>query len=66
VRLRAGDSIYFDSGMGHAYIAASEGRCRVLSLCSAPETQLIAASMEAPAVERARKPQSPARKGRRG
>jgi transcriptional regulator with XRE-family HTH domain len=66
VRLKAGDSIYFDSGMGHAYIAASEGRCRVLSLCSAPETQLIAASMEPPAAERARKPQNPARKVRRG
>jgi transcriptional regulator with XRE-family HTH domain len=44
VRLKAGDSIYFDSAMGHAYIAASEGPCRVLSLCSAPETQLIAAT----------------------
>jgi transcriptional regulator with XRE-family HTH domain len=58
VRLKAGDSIYFDSGMGHAYIAASEGRCRVLSLCSAPERQLIAASSEAPAPERAPKPPS--------
>src|SRR5215475_769391 len=37
VRLKAGDSIYFDSEMGHAYIAVGEGRCRVLSLCSAPE-----------------------------
>lgn len=44
VRLKTGDSIYFDSGMGHAYIAASEGPCRVLSLCTAPETRLIAAS----------------------
>jgi transcriptional regulator with XRE-family HTH domain len=37
LRLKAGDSIYFDSGMGHAYIAASDGPCRVLSLCTAPE-----------------------------
>src|SRR5215472_11784847 len=44
VRLKTGDSVYFDSGMGHAYIAASEGRCRVLSLCSAPEGELIAAT----------------------
>jgi transcriptional regulator with XRE-family HTH domain len=44
VRLKAGDSIYFDSGMGHAYIAVSEGPCRVLSLCTTPETQLIAAT----------------------
>jgi len=34
-RLETGDSIYFDSGMGHAYIAVSEGVCRVLSVCSA-------------------------------
>lgn len=33
LRLRCGDSIYFDSGMGHAYIAAAPGRCRVLSIC---------------------------------
>jgi transcriptional regulator with XRE-family HTH domain len=43
VRLEAGDSIYFDSGMGHAYIAAGPGRCRVLSICSGDESQLIAA-----------------------
>ncbi len=43
MRLSAGDSIYFDSGMGHAYIAASPGPCRVLSICSAPESVLIAA-----------------------
>jgi transcriptional regulator with XRE-family HTH domain len=48
VRLKAGDSIYFDSGMGHAYVAASGGRCRVLSLCSASQTQLIAAPAGTP------------------
>lgn len=64
VRLKAGDSIYFDSGMGHAYIAASEGPCRVLSVCSAPETQLMAAL--APHAEKPDKPQAPARKSRRG
>ena len=64
VRLKAGDSIYFDSGMAHAYIAASEGRCRVLSLCSAPEAQLIAANT--PKVEKADKPQAAGRKSRRG
>ncbi|MFO1018211.1 MAG: XRE family transcriptional regulator [Hyphomonadaceae bacterium] len=40
VRLNVGDSIYFDSAMGHAYIAASEGVCRVLSICTGPEAQL--------------------------
>lgn len=38
--LRKGDSIYFDSGMGHAYLAADPGPCRVLSICSGPESQL--------------------------
>jgi len=65
VRLKAGDSIYFDSGMGHAYVAASEGRCRVLSMCSAPETQLIAASTEAADAQEAHKARTPARKGKR-
>jgi len=63
VRLNAGDSIYFDSGMGHAYIAASEGPCRVLSLCSAPETQLLAALAERPRREQAREaPVAPRRR----
>lgn len=43
VRLEAGDSIYFDSSMGHAYIAVGRGTCRVLSVCSDNETQLIEA-----------------------
>ncbi len=34
VRLRAGDSIYFDSEMGHAYLKASAGRCRLLCTCA--------------------------------
>ncbi len=34
VILNKGDSIYFDSSMGHAYIAADEGLCRILSICS--------------------------------
>jgi transcriptional regulator with XRE-family HTH domain len=66
VRLKAGDSIYFDSEMGHAYIAVGEGRCRVLSLCSAPETQLIEAVGGHQRTEHPRKPPAPVRKGRRG
>jgi transcriptional regulator with XRE-family HTH domain len=65
VRLKVGDSIYFDSGMGHAYVAASDGRCRVLSLCSAPETQLIAATAGHPSEEEVRKPAGRIRKSRR-
>ena len=37
VRLETGDSIYFDSGMAHAYIAVGEGTCRVLSVCTSDE-----------------------------
>jgi transcriptional regulator with XRE-family HTH domain len=44
LHLKTGDSIYFDSGMGHAYIAVGKGPCRVLSICSGAESQLIAAS----------------------
>lgn len=40
VRLKAGDSVYFDGGMGHAYIAAAEGPCRMLSVCTAPGMQM--------------------------
>ncbi len=43
VRLEAGDSIYFDSGMGHAYVAVGTDTCRLISICSGPESQLIAA-----------------------
>lgn len=41
--LHKGDSLYFDSGMGHAYLAAETGLCRVLSICSGPESQLMEA-----------------------
>ena len=34
VRLRAGDSIYFDSEMGHAYLKASAGPCRLVCSCA--------------------------------
>jgi transcriptional regulator with XRE-family HTH domain len=65
VRLEAGDSIYFDSGMGHAYIAAAPGTCRVLSICSGEESQLIAAMDKEPAAPEepraADAPPSPAR-----
>lgn len=43
-RLETGDSIYFDSGMGHAYIAVGPGPCRVLSICSATQSQLFEAT----------------------
>ena len=35
VCLKKGESIYFDSEMGHAYICASEGACQILLICVA-------------------------------
>jgi len=40
-RLEKGDSVYFDSGMGHAYIAVGDAPCRILSICTTPERELI-------------------------
>ena len=48
VTLEVGDSIYFDSGMGHVYLLAGPGPCRVLSICSGEESQLIAALAQDP------------------
>jgi transcriptional regulator with XRE-family HTH domain len=37
-RLAAGDSVYFDATMGHAYVKAADGPCRVLIVTvSAPD-----------------------------
>lgn len=44
VRLKTGDSIYFDSGMGHAYLKVGDERCRVLSICTGAESHLMAVS----------------------
>lgn len=43
VQLHAGESIYFDSGMPHAYVAISKGPCKVLTICSSTEAQLFEA-----------------------
>jgi mannose-6-phosphate isomerase-like protein (cupin superfamily) len=59
VTLEVGDSIYFDSGMGHVYLSAGPGPCRVLSICSGDESQLIAASRGQDAV-RTPEPATPA------
>ncbi len=38
--LGPGEATYIDSTMGHAYLAKSDGRCRVLGVCSATEAHL--------------------------
>jgi transcriptional regulator with XRE-family HTH domain len=40
LRLAAGESVYFDSGMGHAYLAVGELPCRILSICTSPRDPL--------------------------
>jgi len=39
VILQAGDSVYFDSDMGHAYLKAAEGRCRLVASCAPRQGQ---------------------------
>jgi transcriptional regulator with XRE-family HTH domain len=37
--LKAGESVYFDSRMGHAYIARGEQPCHALSMCTTPSAE---------------------------
>lgn len=41
IQLEAGESVYFDSSMPHAYVATGKGPCRVLTICSSSEAQLF-------------------------
>jgi transcriptional regulator with XRE-family HTH domain len=77
LRLKAGEAIYFDSRMGHAYIAHGEGPCRALSICTVPRHEHepragplpqegeIAATRIQPAMARVKRPHAAARKARR-
>lgn len=40
-RLEKGDSMYFDSGMAHAYVAVGSKPCRIISICTTSEAQMI-------------------------
>jgi transcriptional regulator with XRE-family HTH domain len=40
VVLKAGESIYFDSRMGHAYLAHGKGVARALSICVTPQEEM--------------------------
>jgi transcriptional regulator with XRE-family HTH domain len=37
--LKAGDTIFFDSEMGHAYVAVGDEPCRILSVFSTPDNE---------------------------
>jgi hypothetical protein len=48
--LQAGDHIYIDSRMGHAYLAGSERTCRMITVCAgAPSDAIQRAVLERPA-----------------
>lgn len=44
ILLEAGESVYFDSGMGHAYIAHGDHPCRTLSICTVAKPKDVAAN----------------------
>lgn len=39
--LKTGESMYFDSTMGHAYIAVGEAKCRILTVFSTPDSDHV-------------------------
>src|ERR1700733_9020918 len=47
--LKAGESIYFDSRMGHGYVARGTETCRALSMCTVPGHPAIEARERPPA-----------------
>ncbi len=59
LRLRAGDSVYFDSGMAHAYVAVGKERCQILSICTAPYESVAIQRAQDPRLRR-RRPRSAA------
>jgi transcriptional regulator with XRE-family HTH domain len=46
VTLVPGDSVYFDSDMGHAYLAAGEGPCRMIVICAGASGQQLSRLFE--------------------
>jgi transcriptional regulator with XRE-family HTH domain len=60
LHLRAGDSVYFDSGMAHAYVAVSKERCRILSVCTAPFENVAIKRAESPRFKASRSRAMPA------
>lgn len=50
-RLKAGDSIYFDSTMGHAYVSVGDTPTRILCVCTMTEQDLTATVLDAEKIE---------------
>lgn len=62
--LCAGESMYLDSSMGHAFLRKGSGVCRLLGICSASESILKEAMQQNPAGAR-RSPASPVPRSRK-
>ena len=71
LRLRAGDSVYFDSEMGHAYIKAADETCRTVCSCwprggdDAMTEMFVDASERLDAESAAPPPRATTRRGRK-
>jgi transcriptional regulator with XRE-family HTH domain len=46
IHLHTGDHIYIDSRMGHAYLAGSEGACRIITVCTGAPTEDLQRAVE--------------------
>jgi transcriptional regulator with XRE-family HTH domain len=62
VRLKAGESIFFDSTVGHAYVALGTGPCRALSICTVPHHHDVEAAVKEPERRETKKPRKRSRK----
>ncbi len=73
VRLVKGDSIYFDSSMGHAYIKVGDAPCCGLTICAGDESRNMPVPQqvatlsrdEAPGIDQSLRPPSRIKAGRR-
>ncbi|MEC9343737.1 MAG: XRE family transcriptional regulator [Pseudomonadota bacterium] len=45
VRLEAGDSVYFDANMGHAYVSVSPQDALILNICAATDGRPLASTL---------------------
>jgi len=61
VRLGRGDSLYFDSRIGHAYVSVSRQLAKIVGMTTA-ESGHMKSAREAPAAKPVRKPAAPAKK----
>lgn len=49
VHLRTGEAIYFDSSMGHAYVADGNGSCQIMIICAPTDMPFLEGPTVSPA-----------------